>query len=319
MSTSAVAVDVNVFSKVQLFRDADPAALRSLLVDCPIKHLIAGQILITPGDTGFPLYVLLTGGLTVHLENADSEPINRISAGESVGELSLIDHKPASAFVIADQPSQLLVIDETLFWALAEGSHAIARNLLLLLAERLRTSNKLITAGRRLQQEYHRLGIVDELTGLHNRRWFTEMLGRQISRCDKANLPLCLLMLDVDHFKRFNDDFGHLAGDNVLRALGQTLTANVRPTDLAARYGGEEFAVILPDTALIGARLAAERLRVAVSEQAISLPDKDILPTVTISVGIAQMRAGQPPEVLIADADAALYRAKHQGRNRVAD
>jgi diguanylate cyclase (GGDEF)-like protein len=129
---------------------------------------------------------------------------------------------------------------------------------------------------------------------------------------------LCLIMIDVDHFKKINDDYGHLAGDKVLYAIAQALVNLMRPNDMIARFGGEEFIVLLPDVGLQDAMTIAERLRAGIA--AIMLDGDELaaaLP-VTVSLGVASMLANEELEALVAKADAALYRAKAGGRNRVA-
>ncbi|WGS53384.1 GGDEF domain-containing protein [Paraburkholderia sp. D15] len=160
----------------------------------------------------------------------------------------------------------------------------------------------------------------DGLTGLYNRRYFDERYPEALTRAQAAPYPLTVMMVDIDHFKRFNDTLGHLHGDDTLTAVAAVLQASLRRSgDFIARYGGEEFVVVLPDC---GAQLAsqlAERLRVAVVQRGVPAP---FTPAgrVTVSVGVATTRASQAatPEVLLAQADAALYRAKEAGRNRVA-
>lgn len=127
------------------------------------------------------------------------------------------------------------------------------------------------------------------------------------------------MMVDIDYFKRFNDKFGHAAGDQALHAVAQIMLHNVRPTDMLARYGGEEFVALLPDTDLAGAKMAAERIRCAVADAVIMMSDESLLPAVTISIGVAQRQPSMSVETLLAAADAALYRAKANGRNRYCD
>jgi diguanylate cyclase (GGDEF)-like protein/PAS domain S-box-containing protein len=168
------------------------------------------------------------------------------------------------------------------------------------------------------QREYERHACVDALTGMHNRRWLEDTFARQVARCAQEGQALTLIMLDADHFKQYNDRHGHLAGDCALRALGRAIAENIRPNDLAARYGGEEFAVLLPDTTLEQALAVAERLRRAVERNDVFTSEGQTLPSITLSLGLAQMRDGDTLHTLLTAADAALYRAKAAGRNRVA-
>ena len=183
------------------------------------------------------------------------------------------------------------------------------------------------TIGLELQnatKELARRALQDHLTGLANRRQFDQVLLGEIERTQRTSLPLALVLIDIDHFKSFNDIAGHLIGDECLKVVARALAEIIqRPTDLVARYGGEEFAIILPDTALDGALLIAERAIDAVAER--QLPHSDArVRHVTISAGVAiheQRPGGADPltcvPALIAAADAALYRAKKEGRNRV--
>lgn len=166
---------------------------------------------------------------------------------------------------------------------------------------------RLIDANARLET----LAALDSLTGLKNRRAFEERLHEEISRARRSKESFALLLLDIDHFKNFNDSFGHPRGDDVLKDVARLLSRGVRDADLIARYGGEEFAIILPDTDRDGAKLMGERLRVAIEEHA-----WDVRP-ITASVGAAAWTDGASPESLIDQADRALYRSKQAGRNIV--
>jgi diguanylate cyclase (GGDEF)-like protein len=166
-----------------------------------------------------------------------------------------------------------------------------------------------------LQREYQHHACVDVLTGLHNRRWLEEAFARQIARCTREGQALTLIMLDADHFKHYNDTQGHFGGDCALRALGKAIAEHIRPNDLAARYGGEEFAILLPGSSVANALAVAERLRAAVEKAPILRPDGTPLPSITLSLGLSELKPGDTLETLIASADAALYRAKQKGRN----
>jgi diguanylate cyclase (GGDEF)-like protein len=159
--------------------------------------------------------------------------------------------------------------------------------------------------------------IRDPLTGLLNRRYLDESLERELPNAIRKNRSLGLIMLDVDRFKKFNDMFGHDAGDTVLRELGDYLAKFIRRGDLACRYGGEEFTLILPECSLEDTRRRAEELRI--SFQQLSIKHRDIvLGKVTLSLGVAVLPDhGTTAVELLAAADGALLRAKEQGRDRV--
>ncbi len=157
----------------------------------------------------------------------------------------------------------------------------------------------------------------DPLTGLFNRRYLEENLSREIQRCERRGLPLSVLMVDVDHFKRFNDEHGHAAGDALLARIGQTLEQLTRDEDIACRYGGEEFTVVLPETDTGSARRRAEEIRAAIAGTTVTHMRQTLGPN-TASIGIATFPGdGDAPARLLEVADAALYRAKAQGRDQV--
>ncbi len=306
-------------SNTTLFANVEPEAIEGLLESCPQRRLAAGEVLLRPGEPNRTLFLILEGRVRVHLDSPDNRPFVMLNAGENVGELSVIDHKPASAWVVADGATTLLAIDQDRFWSLMNASHAVACNMLGILTQRLRASDAAISAGQRLQQLYKRHATTDELTGLYNRRWMQNLLRRHLLRSSMNRQPLSVLMVDVDRLKEFNAEFGRVAGDHALFAVAQTLSHNVRPGDAVARFGGGQFLVLLPDTDTAGARIAAERLRAAVAEAVVMMSDESILPSVTVSIGLAQMSPFSSPEGLLAEAGAALERAKAGGRNCFTD
>jgi diguanylate cyclase (GGDEF)-like protein len=166
-------------------------------------------------------------------------------------------------------------------------------------------------------EELYRSTVMDGLTRVHNRRYLTDFLEREMARCRRHDRPLALLLLDIDHFKEINDRRGHLAGDAVLRELAALLHSSVRREECLARYGGEEFAIVLPDTPLAGARSLARRLRAAVEAHGFAAAGVRI--EVTVSIGAAELHSGmRDTAAFLAAADAQLYRAKASGRNAVA-
>ncbi|MEH2485074.1 diguanylate cyclase [Bradyrhizobium sp. AZCC 2230] len=160
--------------------------------------------------------------------------------------------------------------------------------------------------------------LTDPLTGLGNRKYFDRMIGMAVQSALASGEPLSLLLFDIDHFKSFNDSYGHLTGDQVLRLVGLSLKQTIKGQDITARYGGEEFAVVLPNTALRQALTVADHIRRAVMAKELKKKSTgEILGRVTISVGVSMLKQGDDTDALIDRADACLYAAKRNGRNRV--
>ncbi len=318
-TTPTASADVTDLEGLQLFHSVDLNEIRPLLEDCPIIDLDTDEVLIRPGATNSHLYLLLSGTLRVHLHNQGEQAVAMIHRGENVGEISIIDKQPTSAFVIANEPSRILQINDEKLWAIAKHSHAVAYNLLEALAHRLRSGNSVIYKIQELLQEYEYDASIDPLTGLYNRRWLNNALNRTMQRCKNGDTPLALVMIDIDHFKDYNDTYGHVAGDRALHSVARCLNENMRPEDMISRYGGEELMAILPNSRVDDALQVAKRLLQAISDLNIVDSSGNTLPSVTISLGVAEMRATDEPEDLIIAADKAMYRAKRNGRNQVSD
>ncbi|MFV2066509.1 MAG: GGDEF domain-containing protein [Pirellulales bacterium] len=181
------------------------------------------------------------------------------------------------------------------------------------LTTRLNSAQRTIGQQGQLLESHMADALTDSLTKIANRRAFDHELQRRYAEWHRKQTPLSLLMMDVDHFKRFNDEHGHLAGDEVLKRVARILSESMREMDLVARYGGEEFAVILPDTELESGKVAAERVRTALERNELEFEGKVL--RVTSSVGLAQARSGDGTEGIIRRADEALYASKEAGRN----
>jgi diguanylate cyclase (GGDEF)-like protein/PAS domain S-box-containing protein len=166
-----------------------------------------------------------------------------------------------------------------------------------------------ITQRRLLQEKLKMLSITDDLTGLYNQRYFYEALPREIERSNRKNATFGLALFDIDHFKRYNDDFGHLRGDEILRGIGTIVLSTIRRIDFGFRYGGDEFAILLPETTIENSLQIAERLRVNAETQFDG--------AVTLSIGIVEGGPHCEERDLIASADKAMYEAKRAGGNRV--
>ncbi len=288
-----------------------------LLSDCNIRNIADRETLIKAGEINTNVYLILSGKFNVHLTPDCADPVTVLKPGQSIGEISIIDHQPASAYVSAVKESRVLVIDEEVMWSLIGSSHAIANNLLVVLSQRLRHGNSVINKIKGLLKEYEHHATVDALTSLYNRRWLDNMQSRVMQRCHKNNEALSVMMIDIDSFKNYNDKNGHLAGDIALRTVSQTIIQYLRPEDLVTRYGGEELFALLPGMDIKATVAVAERLREAIKQTNITDKDDQPLPGVTISIGVAEMKIHDDPHQLIEAADKAMYKAKHSGRDKV--
>lgn len=302
----------------KIFKGVNVENLQHLIAECELVAISTGQTLIHADTRNEYFNIILTGSMRVFLDAEINEQFITLLPGDCVGELSLFDGACTSAQVVAESDSLILRIKEETLWRLVRASHSFSRNLLFVLAKRLRNDNIAIINGLRHQQELESIANVDGLTGLYNRRWMNEYFKRQIGRALSDNKPLALILADLDHFKLVNDNHGHMIGDEVLFAVASVLTQQIRPTDLLARFGGEEFAMILPDTSPEQAKITAERVRTAIESTRIAFNNEIHLDIkVTLSLGVTSLMLGDDISNLLTRADHALYLAKKNGRNRV--
>ncbi len=186
------------------------------------------------------------------------------------------------------------------------------------LEQKLEASREDIQQLQRDLDDVRREAMLDPLTKIFNRKHFDDGMLRAFAEAKAGTAPLSLMLLDIDHFKRFNDTWGHQTGDQVLRLVAMTLKSNIKGRDIAARYGGEEFAAILPETDLEGAVIVADNIRKAIqAKELLKRSTNEKLGRITASFGVAAYRTGDTPSSLIERADRCLYAAKHAGRNKV--
>lgn len=304
-------------AQTELLCNLPDSVVEEVALHAAPQLLEAGQVLLTPDQDNERVFLLLEGALTIHFETPDSPAIRAVAPGGSVGEMSIIDGTRPSAYVIATRPSKVFAIHRDVIQKMVVDTNSVAGNLLRLLTRWLKENSQRIVRDRGQIEELTNHANVDGLTRLYNRRWLDNALARLLVQSIKGQQPLCVLLLDVDNFKKYNDTQGHQGGDQALIALSNVLKTTVRPYDFATRYGGEEFLVLLPNTSLLEAIATAERLREATQAIAILSPSGASLPGVTISIGVAVCESGSTPQSLVAAADQKLYLAKHDGRNCV--
>jgi diguanylate cyclase (GGDEF)-like protein len=260
------------------------------------------------------LYLVLSGQLRVYAGGRDMPANAILGAGDCAGEMSLIDGERSSALVLAAAPSELLGIPHERVWEMIDLAPAIARNLLAIMAGRVRNNNLTLVTTQSLTLEFEQASSVDPLTGLHNRRWINDAFMRQIRRCRQDEAPQCLVMVDIDQLGRINERNGYLTGDSALRRIARAIAESLRPQDLIGRFGGDEFAILLPHTSLAEAQMIAGRLCTAVLSAGVSVPPSR--EALTISCGVVPLKAEDDMASAFDHAEHALLQAKNNGRNR---
>lgn len=222
------------------------------------------------------------------------KPEEDISQYRDYSVLPLVMHKNTMGYLVAKGLSGSDV----------DKFHILAQQFLLAIKRSL------------LYKKVQELAILDGLTQIFSRRYFLTRFSEEFARCEKFKLKLSFLMVDIDRFKEFNDQYGHLVGDAILKEVAKVIKDNIRQIDFMGRYGGEELSIVLTETEAGSARLAAERIRQAVESKIIRAYDEDLKVTVSVGVSVYPQDAASVQE-LIESADDALYRAKQEGRNRV--
>lgn len=309
----------SLLAGLELFHGVAPEDVQELLQECDRRDVSAGEVLLSPDNKNDNVYLVLSGRLHVRVGSEDAPVIATMDVGACAGEMSIIEDRDPSAFVIAAEPSHLLVIHQTILWKMVDASHAFSKNLLVVLSERVRSHNRFIAESFGDIRKFERHATTDALTGLSNRHAMEESFPREVERCLRDELPVSLIMIDVDGFKDFNDRFGHIAGDRVLSAVANVLQIQFRPRDLLGRFGGDEFAVLLPGVNETEALAIADRVRQMISGSTDANEDSLIQIPVRVSMGVAQIDSHGSFESLLRAADEALYRAKNAGRDTVSN
>lgn len=309
--------NLKVLKSAPLFCGMANQLLDRHLRQATLRSLNSGETLLVHGQINTQIYIILSGRLSIQSRESDIEPLAMLGAGECVGEMSILGGGHVSAYVVAATDCKLLVIGHNALWNLIDSSHTVAHNMLSILSKRIRHADQVMAENLEHHHGFSGASILDELTGLYNRHWMHDKFDRLLQRSILSGKPACLMMIEMDQFKAYNDIYGQLGSDQALRNIAYNILFCIRPDDHAGRYLGEQFAVFLPNTTLSEARTAAERLRSNISLSPVVLPSGDALPSTGISLGISQVNHDATLVSLFALAEEALRQAKAAGGNCV--
>ena len=307
------ASDYQSLESSTLFRSVQIGTLASQLATCKVMHVLRGDTLLRPDRENSHIFIVLDGELKVQLHGQQDTPQARLTAGDCVGEMSLVDGQAVSAWVLAETDARLLAVPHTLLWSLVESSHLIARNLLAILSGRVRTNNLTLVAAQTRSLEFEEAASVDVLTGLHNRRWLQTVMPRVLQRCDRDGQPVVMMLADVDRFIQYAEKVGPLVSDNALRRVATALADGLRAQDLIARWHNDRFIIVFTRTEIDESLFIADRLRDHVAILCLASPVDDQI--LTLSCGLALHRTGERLDDLIKRAEVGLERAKANGRD----
>ncbi len=288
------------------------------------RTCLPGEVIMREADPGDCMYIIKSGRAVILKGNLDAPMILGFRGeGGLIGEMALLENRPRSATAVALDPMTLWGISQEAFIQLSIRSPGFSLKVLGLLSARLRKSDEqywqVFETGKQREEDLAGLRdqvMRDPLTGLYNRRSLEVTLAQKISQPGRPGGEVGILMLDVDHFKRINDTYGHPAGDAVLKALAGLLAKCVRAEDIVCRFGGEEFVVVLPGAPLSIVQERAEMIRQGFQEMTVSHQDVEIRATLSIGAAMYPAHAANG-EAVLACADQALYQAKKSGRNQV--
>ena len=307
-----LAMDMQItelLAQVPLFHELEPSELEMIAATTRSESYAAGQDIVRIGDAGHSLYVVVEGRVVVLFPARSSDvELARLEAGKFFGEMAILNAKPRSATVRALEDVRVLVLEKEDCSRTLARAPEIALKLLCALSARIRNTDEQLSG---LSER----SLRDDLTGLLNRRSFHDRLAEECDRGRRYGDAFALVLLDIDHFKKVNDTFGHDVGDAALAWIGRLLEEHTHTADIPFRIGGEEFAVICPEIGVTEAGIAARRLVEVVAE---ARPATSFPLHVTVSAGFAVCPVhGKRSDQIFQAADHALLRSKADGRNRV--
>lgn len=305
--------DWDVLDRCTLFKGCSADERARVQPFACARHLAHGAFLLQPGEPNQHVYVLAEGQLGAYRDAALQRPLARFAPGDCVGEHALVGHDGGTVYVAAQWPSRLIALEAARLRLVIDTVPRIAINVLDILSERLRATH------HRADPDPHAHSIDftathDAVTGLHNRRWMSDTFQEEIARSLRDGSPACLMVMDIDHFDRFNQALGRNAGDAILRQLADAIRHAMPSVDMLVRMSSDRFAALLTGLSLSEAIANCDRLRNHIAGRQFALRGH-IATQMTVSIGLAQ--AATDLDEALAHACAALARAKERGRNVV--
>jgi len=299
---------INVLQESPLFMKVKSSMLASLLMKTTQVKLVADQILLTPGQLNDRIYIVLSGRLRLQITIHDSKPLALFGEGECVGEMSMFDDHHASSFIIAATDCELLSISHTDAWEVLNESLQASHNMLTILANRIRSTNRIVAESMEFMYGYEALNYVNTVTGIYNYRWLSENIARLIQRHTVNHQTCVFILLKVENFGQFDARFGSLGSDQAQRTIAEIILRCLRPNDAAAQISEDQFAIFLPQAAPENIDRVIERLLEEICQTTIVTPSGDALPPIKLSVGISQPKPGDALDSLMASANSAMRR-----------
>jgi len=300
----------------ELFRYVDLNAIAHLIEQCPEQLVAAKTVVLQPKQHSSNFYLILEGDVEVHLTSLDQPPHEKLTAGQCFGKTSINDNAISNSYIVTATDCRLFIINSDLLWGMSNSSHGVAKNMLQILSHQNKhgtdnSNNKTDQLNR-----WENYALSDSLTGFNNKRWFDTSIDRILNRTIQEKQPLSAILLDVDNFKQYNDQWGHQAGDQALRTLANITREYLRTSDLVIRYGSDKFIILLPHTNPEQAVLIGDRLCRAIAKTSCGQLDNSKLPAITASMGISGLTRKDTCSSFLERADQSLYQAKQRGGNQ---
>ncbi len=282
---------ISLLQESPLFRKVKSSLLASMLMKTTRVKLVPDQILLTPGKVNDHVYIVLSGRLRAQINVDDTRPIALFGLAECVGEMSMFEDNQVTAFVIAATECDLLAIRHADVWAILNESLQASHNMLNILANRMISSNRMLADSMESLHGYEAMDYINTITGIYNRRWLGENMGRLIHRHTITQQPSAFILLKVENFTQYDNMFGSLGCDQAQRTVAQTMLRCLRQNDMAAHLSEDQFAIFLPHTRPENVPIVTGRLLEEISQTTIVTPSGDALPAVALSVGAVQVQS----------------------------